>query len=229
MGACHLGMRHLACRPTSVVASRGGNEPRAGSFRSRSTGIAHALNVADAFQRLQDIAAAHDLGESDVALARLNAAANRQFPGIGNKCRPRACAVRSGRRPTRAAPGKSTPELSEAFAPIFSPPARPVTTPPSLFRPTSHPASSGRGKKDEVSVQISGFSVLYDLQAGVSPASTPVKDSEANFPGIRESGTKATSAIRSRRYGVPYVVSMLCVDGPARGRWIACRTPTGSS
>jgi hypothetical protein len=171
---------------------------------------------------LADIAAAHDLDESDVILARINAAANRQFPGIGVSAVP-VLVPFDPDAAMRALPGQTDAGIVGGFRANFFSPGPTGYDAAFSLPPDLASSLAGRGKKDEVSIHISGFSVLYDLQAGVSPKSTPVKDQETNFPGIQRTWHESYVRYSFIRYGVSYVVSMLCVDGPPRGRWIACK------
>ena len=171
---------------------------------------------------LADIPAAHDLGENDVPLARLNAAANRQFPGIGTSAVPVLLPFDVDVA-LRASPEQSDAGIVGGFRVNFFYPGptgydAAFTIPPDLAS-----TLSGRGKKEDISVHISGFSILYDLPASATPKSAPVKDQEAAYPGIRRTWHESYVRYAFTRYGVSYVVSMLCVDGPPRGRWIACK------
>jgi hypothetical protein len=167
---------------------------------------------------LQEIPAAHDLGADDTALTRLNAAANRTFSGIGNSSVPVLVPF-----DPEAVPGGSAELAAGGFRVNFFF-AGPTGYDAAFAIPPDLAAGlSGRGKKDEVNVQISGFSLLYDLDSHATLADTPVKELEASFPGIRRLWHESNLRYSFTRYGVPYTVSMLCVDGPARGRWVACR------
>jgi murein DD-endopeptidase MepM/ murein hydrolase activator NlpD len=170
---------------------------------------------------LRDTPAAYDLDTDDAALARLNAASSRQFPGISNSSVPvlvpfdADAAIRAGADQPVASAGGFRVNFFFAgptgYDAAFTIPADMVE------------GLSGRGKKDNVSVQISGFSLLYDLSPYTPSASPSVKELEPNFPGIRRTWLESNVRYSFTRYGVPYTVSMLCVDGPARGRWVACR------
>lgn len=166
---------------------------------------------------LQD-AAAYDLGADDSALARLNAATSAVFPRISNSAVPvlvpfslaadrgdNATAAQSGFRATFFYAGPTG--YDAAF-----------TLPSELAS-----GISGRAKRDEITVQISAFSVLYQLEPQRALDARPVKELEANFPGIRRLWHESNLRYAFTRYGVTYVASMLCVDGPPRGRRVACR------
>lgn len=171
---------------------------------------------------LVDIAAAHDFNESDVALARINAVAGRLFSGIGTSAVPVLIPFDPDAALRRLPEQIADVGVVDGFRVNFFQ-AGPTGYDAAFTVPSDLASTlSGRGKKDEVSVHISGFSVLYDLQSE-SPKSAPVKDQEANFPGIRRTWHESYLRYSFTRYGVSYVVSMLCVDGPPRGRWIACR------
>jgi hypothetical protein len=74
-----------------------------------------------------------------------------------------------------------------------------------------------------IDVFISGFALLYDLDEPVGMAERPVKGLEADFLGIRHLLLENYARNTFVRYGVPYVVSILCFDGGSRFRMISCR------
>src|SRR5580704_2752465 len=74
-----------------------------------------------------------------------------------------------------------------------------------------------------IEVFISGFALLYDLDEPVGMVERPVKGFDADFFGIRHLLLENYARNTFERYGVPYVVSILCFDGGARYRMISCR------
>ena len=74
-----------------------------------------------------------------------------------------------------------------------------------------------------IDVFISGFALLYDLDEPVGMIERPVKGLDADFPGIRHLLLENYARNTFTRYGVPYVVSILCFDGGARYHMISCR------
>jgi hypothetical protein len=74
-----------------------------------------------------------------------------------------------------------------------------------------------------IDIFISGFSLLYELDEPVGMIERPAKGLEADFPGIRHVLLENYARDTFTRYGVPYVVSILCFDGGTRYRMISCR------
>src|SRR5260370_13834887 len=74
-----------------------------------------------------------------------------------------------------------------------------------------------------IDVFISGFPLLYDVDQPVGMVEHPVKGFDADFLGIRHVLLENYARNTFERYGVPYVVSILCFDGGSRYRMISCR------
>jgi hypothetical protein len=74
-----------------------------------------------------------------------------------------------------------------------------------------------------IEIFISGFALLYDLDEPVGLVERPVKGIEGDFFGIRHLLLENYARNTFERYGVPYVVSILCFDGGSRYRMISCR------
>jgi hypothetical protein len=74
-----------------------------------------------------------------------------------------------------------------------------------------------------IDVFISGFELLYELDEPVGMIERPVKGVGADFLGIRHVLLENYARNTFTRYGVPYVVSILCFDGGSRYRMISCR------
>jgi hypothetical protein len=74
-----------------------------------------------------------------------------------------------------------------------------------------------------IEIFISGFALLYDLDEPVGMVERPVKGIEGDFFGIRHLLLENYARNTFERYGVPYVVSILCFDGGSRYRMISCR------
>lgn len=80
----------------------------------------------------------------------------------------------------------------------------------------------GIGFSGQIEVFISGFSLVYDLDRPVSMTERPVKGPD--LLGIEHVLLENYARNTFTRYGVPYVVSILCFDGPySRYRMISCR------
>jgi len=76
--------------------------------------------------------------------------------------------------------------------------------------------------KEEPLVLITASSVIYDLDPMVAEPAKPSKELEAAIPGIRRRWLESYLRYSFERYGVTYTVSMLCLDGPVRKRWVQC-------
>jgi hypothetical protein len=77
-----------------------------------------------------------------------------------------------------------------------------------------------------VNIQISGSSLLYELDGSVVPASdqaAPVAQLDGQFPGIRRVLVESHLRYTFVRYGVPYFVSIECFDGGNSSRRLSCR------
>jgi hypothetical protein len=74
-----------------------------------------------------------------------------------------------------------------------------------------------------IDVFISGFALLYELDEPVGMVERAVKGFESDFFGLRHVLLENYARNTFERYGVPYVVSILCFDGGSRYRMISCR------
>lgn len=77
--------------------------------------------------------------------------------------------------------------------------------------------------RDPVVVQISGFNMLYTLPAPRGAVILRPGEIDREFPGIRRQILEHTLRYSFDRYGIPYVVSIQCYDGPQRRTRLACR------
>lgn len=77
--------------------------------------------------------------------------------------------------------------------------------------------------RDPVVVQISGFNILYDLPPAKGAIVQTPGEIEKDFPGIRRQILESTLRYSFERFGVPYVVSIQCFDGPQRRNRLSCR------
>jgi murein DD-endopeptidase MepM/ murein hydrolase activator NlpD len=74
-----------------------------------------------------------------------------------------------------------------------------------------------------VEVQISGSILVYDLSDRLGGKGEPVKALAAEFPDLRRFIREGYVRYAFTRFGVPYVVSVLCLDSTPRPRRLACR------
>jgi hypothetical protein len=74
-----------------------------------------------------------------------------------------------------------------------------------------------------VEVQITGSILTYDLSDPLGGKGEPVKSLTAQFPDLRRFIREGYVRYAFTRFGVPYVVSIQCLDSAARPRRLACR------
>ncbi|MDB5599344.1 MAG: peptidase [Xanthobacteraceae bacterium] len=74
-----------------------------------------------------------------------------------------------------------------------------------------------------ITVMISGSALRYQLDPAVGATPAPVKELQAAFPGIQRLILESHVRYTFMRYGVPYLVSINCFDGPVRVRRLSCR------
>jgi hypothetical protein len=74
-----------------------------------------------------------------------------------------------------------------------------------------------------VEVQITGSSLIYDINDPLGGKGEPVKSLAAEFPDLRRFIREGYVRYAFTRFGVPYVVSIQCLDSTPRARRLACR------
>jgi hypothetical protein len=74
-----------------------------------------------------------------------------------------------------------------------------------------------------VELQITGSILVYDLADPRGGKGEPVKALAAQFPDIRRFIREGYVRYAFTRFGVPYVVSIQCLDSAPRARRLACR------
>jgi hypothetical protein len=74
-----------------------------------------------------------------------------------------------------------------------------------------------------VEVQITGSVLVYDLADPLGGKGEPVKALAAQFPDMRRFIREGYVRYAFTRFGVPYVVSIQCLDSAPRARRLACR------
>jgi hypothetical protein len=92
----------------------------------------------------------------------------------------------------------------------------------------SLPPGAGDGMPERtfakpVEVQITGSVLIYDLADPLGDRGEPVKALAAQFPDLRRFIREGYLRYAFTRFGVPYVVSIQCLDSAARERRLACR------
>ena len=74
-----------------------------------------------------------------------------------------------------------------------------------------------------VEVQITGSILTYEIKDPLSGKGEPVKALAAQFPDLRRFIREGYVRYAFTRFGVPYVVSIQCLDSVPRARRLACR------
>jgi hypothetical protein len=74
-----------------------------------------------------------------------------------------------------------------------------------------------------VEVQITGSILTYDIRDPLGGKGEPVKSLAAQFPDLRRFIREGYVRYAFTRFGVPYVVSIQCLDSAPRARRLACR------
>jgi murein DD-endopeptidase MepM/ murein hydrolase activator NlpD len=74
-----------------------------------------------------------------------------------------------------------------------------------------------------VEVQITGSILIYDINDALAGKGEPVKALQSQFPDLRRFIREGYVRYAFTRFGVPYVVSIQCLDSVPRERRLACR------
>jgi len=74
-----------------------------------------------------------------------------------------------------------------------------------------------------VEVQITGSLLTYDLNDPLGGRGEPVKSLAAQYPDLRRFIREGYVRYAFTRFGVPYVVSIQCLDSVAKAKRLACR------
>ena len=74
-----------------------------------------------------------------------------------------------------------------------------------------------------VEVQITGSILTYDISDPLGNKGEPVKELAAQFPDLRRFIREGYVRYAFTRFGVPYVVSIQCLDSSSRPKRLACR------
>jgi murein DD-endopeptidase MepM/ murein hydrolase activator NlpD len=74
-----------------------------------------------------------------------------------------------------------------------------------------------------VEVQITGSILTYDVNDPIGGKGEPVKTLQAQYPDLRRFIREGYVRYAFTRFGVPYVVSIQCLDSAAREKRLACR------
>jgi murein DD-endopeptidase MepM/ murein hydrolase activator NlpD len=164
-------------------------------------------------------------GSSPDALTRLNAATAKVFPKIAASPVPVLLPFDTAAYLREAAvgtAGDNSRYLSGFHAATFFVPGPSGYDAALSLRPQDSP-DLDLTFANRVDVQISGSALVYELDGPAVPDGTPVPQLEGQFPGIRRTLLESHLRYTFVRFGVPYVVSIECFDGPSRERRLSCR------
>ncbi|KRR15245.1 peptidase M23 [Bradyrhizobium lablabi] len=158
------------------------------------------------------------------ALVQLNAINSPMFTGIGNSPVPVLLPFDTAAYLDAEARGTRHPAVSRYQADF-----RPVD----VFHagPSGYDAVFSLEPDDgpsrtfarPVEVQITGSVLVYDLADPLGGKGQPVRTLAAQFPDIRRFIREGYVRYAFTRFGVPYVVSIQCLDSAPRPRRLACR------
>jgi hypothetical protein len=165
---------------------------------------------------------------STPALVQLNAVTSEIFTGIGQSpvpvLLPFDTAAFLDARQNGTPASLSVSHYQADFRPVdlFE------TGPAGYDAVFSLPPGAGDGMPERtfarpVEVQITGSILVYDLADPLGDRGEPVKALAAQFPDLRRFIREGYLRYAFTRFGVPYVVSIQCLDSGARERRLACR------
>jgi hypothetical protein len=91
------------------------------------------------------------------------------------------------------------------------------------FEPRASDGMPQRTFAKPVEVQITGSILTYDIHDPLGGKGEPVKALSAQFPDLRRFIREGYARYAFTRFGVPYVVSIQCLDSAPRPQRLACR------
>jgi hypothetical protein len=91
------------------------------------------------------------------------------------------------------------------------------------FEPGAGEGMPQRTFAKPVEVQITGSILIYDVSDPLGGRGEPVKTLAAQFPDLRRFIREGYVRYAFTRFGVPYVVSIQCLDSAPRAQRLACR------
>ena len=164
---------------------------------------------------------------STPALVQLNAVTSQVFAGIGRSPVPVLLPFdTAGYLEARASGAADSRSISSHQA-DFSPADLFDAGPAGYDAQFSLQPGAGDGMPrvfaKPVEVQITGSILTYDLADPQGGKGEPVKALAAQFPDLRRFIREGYVRYAFTRFGVPYVVSIQCLDSAPRARRLACR------
>ena len=162
------------------------------------------------------------------ALVQLNAITSRIFGGIGRSPVPvllpfDTAAYLEAQR-NGAPPNLSPSHYQADFRPVDLFDAGPAGY-DAVFslEPGAGDGMPQRTFAQPVEVQITGSILVYDVSDPLGGKGEPVKALAAQYPDLRRFIREGYVRYAFTRFGVPYVVSIQCLDSAPRPRRLACR------
>jgi hypothetical protein len=165
---------------------------------------------------------------SSPALVQLNAATSTIFAGIGRSpvpvLLPFDMAAFLGARSTGASAALLMSHYQAGFRPVDMFDAGPAGY-DAVFslEPDAGEAMPQRIFAKPIEVQITGSVLIYDVNDPFGGRGEPVKALALQFPDLRRFIREGYVRYAFTRFGVPYVVSIQCLDSAPRPRRLACR------
>ena len=162
------------------------------------------------------------------ALVQLNAVTSQIFTGIGRSPVPVLLPFDAATfldAQLKGAPASLSPSLYQAdFRPVDLFDAGPAGY-DAVFslEPGAGDGMPQRTFAKPVEVQITGSILTYDVNDPLGGKGEPVKSLAAQFPDLRRFIREGYVRYAFTRFGVPYVVSIQCLDSTPRPRRLACR------
>jgi hypothetical protein len=207
--------------PAAVPAVPTMNPPRITFFAANWNAAREAAAAIDPTPATGDNA---EPPAADV-LARLNTLTERIFPKIATSVAPVLLPFDVGGY-RRDQPDGNTGDIAKYFSGFHA---------PTLFYPgpSGYDAVFALEPQDipglglafarRLDVQITASTVLDELDGATLDPGMPVRELENDFPGIRRFLVESRVRYVFERFGVPYIVSIACIDGPKSARYLACR------
>jgi len=162
------------------------------------------------------------------ALVQLNAVTSQIFNGIGRSpvpvLLPFDTASFFDARLNWASPERTLPRFQADFRPVDLFDAGPAGY-DAVFslEPGAGSGMPQRTFAKPVEVQITGSLLTYDIADPQGGKGEPVKSLAAQYPDLRRFIREGYVRYAFTRFGVPYVVSIQCLDSAPKAKRLACR------
>jgi hypothetical protein len=165
---------------------------------------------------------------STLALVQLNAVTSQLFAGIGHSpvpvLLPFDTAAFLDARLNGASTGLSPSHFQADFRPVDLFDAGPAGYDAIFsFDPGAGDGMPSRIFSKPVEVQISSSILIYDIDDPLGGKGEPVKALSGQFPDLRRFIREGYVRYAFTHFGVPYVVSIQCLDSVPRSQRLACR------